>query len=387
MVISRLNLEEEIDNEKLSELINDVIGQGCQEEYLSLDERWALHSAIYDSIRGLGVLQELIDNNEITEIMVNDKDNIFIERNGQIVKYESSFDSDESLDDVIQQIVGVANKRVNQATPIVDTRLKDGSRVNVVLKPISINGSAITIRKFPKEAITMEKLIEMGSITNEAAAFLRSLVRAKYNLIISGGTSSGKTTFLNALSNYIPSSERIITIEDSAELRLQNIENIVRLEVRQDNDEGENGVSMRELIKSSLRMRPDRIIVGEVRGGEALDMLQAMNTGHDGSMSTAHANSARDILSRVETMVLMASELPITAVRNQIASGIDIIIHLGRQHDHKRRVVEIDEMIGYENGEFILNQLYVCKKNKRGFVLEATGNQLKKIWKLETMEA
>lgn len=382
-VISRLDFAEDIDDVELRKVIDEVISQSCKEGYMSLNSRWLLHTSIYDSIRGLGVLQELLDDDDITEIMVNDKDNIFIEKKGTIQKADTYFDSNESLEEVIQQIVGSANKRVNQATPIVDTRLRDGSRVNVVLNPISINGSAITIRKFPKEAITMGKLISIGSITYEAAQFLKKLVTAKYNLIISGGTSSGKTTFLNALSNYIPTKERIITIEDSAELRLQNISNIVRLEVRQKNDEGENGVSMRELIKSSLRMRPDRIIVGEVRGGEALDMLQAMNTGHDGSMSTGHANSAKDMLARIETMVLMASDLPLAAVRSQISSGVDIIVHLGRQQDHKRRVIEIDEMIGYEDGSFVLNQLYVTKKCEKGYTLEPTGNKLQNTWKLE----
>lgn len=323
--------------------------------------------------------------------MINGPDNIFIEKNGSINKIDESFTSGERLADIIQKIVSDVNRRVNESSPIVDSRLKDGSRVNVVLPPIALNGPVVTIRKFPEKRLTMSSLIEIGALTNEVAEFLRILVVSGYNIFISGGTGSGKTTFLNALSNYIPTSERIITIEDSAELQLQNIDNLVRLEARQANAEGENGISIRDLIKSSLRMRPDRIVVGEVRGEEALDMLQAMNTGHDGSLSTGHANSPEDMLSRLETMVLMGVDMPISAIKGQIAAGIDIIVHLGRLRDRSRKVLEIVEVLDYRDNLIITKPLYVFAEeassiNSKSNVVRGklvwTGNGLRNVQKM-----
>lgn len=383
LVVAQINLNEEITDKGLHEIIDTVIEKAAKTKYVTLKERWSLHKEIFDSIRGLGILQELLEDDTVTEIMVNDISHIFVEKSGNVTRFEGRFSNKERLEDIIQQIVGKANKRVNQTVPIVDTRLQDGSRVNVVLAPIAIGCSAITIRKFPKESITMETLIEYGSITEEAAAFLKKLVISGYNIFISGGTGSGKTTFLNVLSNFIPADERVITIEDSAELRLQNRENIVRMEVRQENSEGENGITIRDLIKTSLRMRPDRIIVGEVRGGEALDMLQAMNTGHNGSMSTGHANSSKDMLNRLETMVLMGMEIPLHAIRSQIAAGIDIVVHLGRFRDKSRKVLEIDEVGGIVQGEITLNPLYVRKLEKEEYRFVRTENLLQNTEKLE----
>ena len=324
---------------------------------LSLKNKLYLRSAIFNSFRRLDVLSELLDNPEITEIMINSHKEIFIERFGHQEKWNRSFESKDQLEEVIQTIVSKVNRSVNTSNPIVDARLEDGSRVHVVLPPISLKGPTLTIRKFP-DPITMEKLIAYKSLTEDAAEFVKSLTIAGYNIFISGGTNSGKTTFLNALSQYIPSDERVITIEDSAELQIQNVQNLVSMETRNANSEGEGRVSMSDLIKASLRMSPNRIIVGEVRGGEALDMLNAMNTGHDGSISTGHANSARDMLKRMEVMILQAADLPLPAIRNMIASAIEIVIHLGKTKDHKRRVLEISEVTGIENGEIILNQLY-----------------------------
>ncbi|WP_036607778.1 CpaF family protein [Oribacterium sp. P6A1] len=324
---------------------------------LSLKNKLYLRSAIFNSFRRLDVLSELLDNPEITEIMINSHKEIFIERSGHQEKWNRSFESKDQLEEVIQTIVSKVNRSVNTSNPIVDARLEDGSRVHVVLPPISLKGPTLTIRKFP-DPITMEKLIAYKSLTEDAAEFVKSLTIAGYNIFISGGTNSGKTTFLNALSQYIPSDERVITIEDSAELQIQNVQNLVSMETRNANSEGEGRVSMSDLIKASLRMSPNRIIVGEVRGGEALDMLNAMNTGHDGSISTGHANSARDMLKRMEVMILQAADLPLPAIRNMIASAIEIVIHLGKTKDHKRRVLEISEVTGIENGEIILNQLY-----------------------------
>ncbi|MCI5602820.1 MAG: Flp pilus assembly complex ATPase component TadA, partial [Clostridiales bacterium] len=302
--MEKIDVSIEISDDKVKEIVDEVILEYGNEKGLSVREKYRLQKEIYDSIRGLDILEELLEDKNITEIMINGPDNIFIEKDGRIEKYNNRFSSKEKLVDIIQQIVSGVNRRVNESSPIVDSRLSDGSRVNVVLNPVAINGPVVTIRKFPEYSITMKKLIEIGSISLNVADFLKILVNAKYNIFISGGTGSGKTTFLNVLSNYIPGDERIITIEDSAELQIQSVDNLVRLEVRQANDEGENGIDIRDLIKSSLRMRPDRIIVGEVRGAEALDMLQAMNTGHDGSLSTGHANSPKDMLNRLETMVL-----------------------------------------------------------------------------------
>lgn len=370
-MIGRINIGAEMKDDDIYEVIDEVILQYSRRNFLPVERKCRLRKEIFDSIRGMDILDEILKDSEITEVMINGSENIFVEKCGEIKRYDGRFQSRERLADVIQQIVSDVNRRVNEASPIVDSRLRDGSRVNVVLPPIALNGPIVTIRKFPLQQITMEKLIEIGSITEEAAEFLRILVISGYNIFISGGTGSGKTTFLNALSNYIPETERIITIEDSAELQLQNIANLVRLEARQPNLEGENGISIRDLIRSSLRMRPDRIVVGEVRGAEALDMLQAMNTGHDGSLSTGHANSPRDMLSRLETMVLMGMDMPLAAIKNQIASGLDIIVHLGRLRDRTRRVLEITEVQGCVQSEIVLNTLYRFQEETRERVLEA----------------
>ena len=324
---------------------------------LALKEKLYLRTAVFDSFRRLDLLSELLDDPGITEIMINSPDEIFVERKGQMERWNKAFQSAEQLSDLIQQIVSRINRAVNTKSPIVDARLEDGSRVHVVLPPIALKGPTVTIRKFP-EPITMDKLIQLESLNEEAADFLKSLVRASYNIFISGGTNSGKTTFLNALSQYIPKRERIITIEDSAELQIQEVENLVSLESRNANAEGEGAISISDLIKASLRMSPNRIIVGEVRGKECLDMLNAMNTGHDGSISTGHGNSSRDMLRRMETMVLQGAELPLSSIRNMIASAIEIMVHLGRTKDHKRRVLEISEVIGVENEEVQLKKLY-----------------------------
>ena len=348
----------QVDDELLTERIDAAIQQECEKNYLDLGQRIRLRKELYDSFRRLDILQELVDDPDVTEIMVNGTDRIFVEKKGRILRWDRGFSSTEQLEDLIQQVVSRVNRTVNFASPIADARLEDGSRVHVVLPPVALDGPTLTIRKFP-EAFDMERLIFGGSITEEAADFLEKLVKAGYNIFVSGGTGSGKTTFLNALSGFIPSDERIITIEDSAELQIRHIPNLVRLETRAGNGEGADPVTMTDLIRASLRMRPTRIIVGEVRGAEALDMLQAMNTGHDGSLSTGHANSAADMLLRLETMVLMAaSDLPLAAVRMQIASGLDIIVHLGRLRDRSRRVLEITEVLGYEDGGIRLNPLY-----------------------------
>lgn len=335
---------------------------------------------VFNSIRRLDILQELIDNPDITEIMVNGTKDIFIEKRGHITRWEKNFESEDRLFDLACQIAARANRIVNETVPIVDTRLKNGSRVNIVLPPVALNGPVITIRKFFDNPLTIEKLVEIGSITDEAALFLSFAVQAGYNIFVSGGTGSGKTTFLNSLSNFIPGDERVITIEDSAELRLSNVENLVSLETRNANMEGENAITIRDLIKSSLRMRPDRIIVGEVRGDEAVDMLQAMNTGHDGSMSTGHANSPSDMLSRLETMVLMGMDIPLTAVRGQISSAIDILVHLGRMKDKTRKVLSISELEGAGKNGYKLNVLYE-HDNITGRLEEK--NSLKNTYKME----
>ena len=343
--VSDTHLDQEIDTALLNR------------KELALREKLYLRTAVFDSFRRLDLLSELLDDPGITEIMINSPDEIFVERKGQMERWNKAFQSAEQLSDLIQQIVSRINRAVNTKSPIVDARLEDGSRVHVVLPPIALKGPTVTIRKFP-EPITMDKLIQLESLNEEAADFLKSLVRASYNIFISGGTNSGKTTFLNALSQYIPKRERIITIEDSAELQIQEVENLVSLESRNANAEGEGAISISDLIKASLRMSPNRIIVGEVRGKECLDMLNAMNTGHDGSISTGHGNSSRDMLRRMETMVLQGAELPLSSIRNMIASAIEIMVHLGRTKDHKRRVMEISEVIGVENEEVQLKKLY-----------------------------
>lgn len=356
--MEKLDCSEDIEDEKVYEWIDTAVVEYGQEVYITLEEKIKLRQEIFNSLRKLDILQELVDCTGITEIMINGTDNIFIEEKGRIRKWEKTFDSAEKLGDVVQQIVGRTNRMVNESTPIVDTRLENGSRVNIVLPPVALNGPIVTIRRFPDKAIEMEDLISYNSIDANTAQFLQRLVQAKYNIFISGGTGSGKTTFLNVLSNYIPKDERIITIEDSAELQIKNIPNLVRLETRNANSEGKNEITIRDLIKSALRMRPDRIVLGEVRGGEAADLISCYNTGHDGSLSSGHSNSAKDMLSRLEMMILMGMELPLEAVRRQIAAGLDIIIHLGRLRDKSRKVLEITEIIGFEQGEIQLNPLY-----------------------------
>ena len=346
-----IDLSKDFSDEEIRELITTVVFEKSKESYLSVSEKIEITDVIFNSMRRLGILQPIIDDKSITEIMINGTDCIFIERNGKIEKLNIQFESKRKLEDVIQTIVSRVNRTVNEASPIVDARLQDGSRVNVVLSPVALNGPVVTIRKFPEKPMTTDQLITLGSITQEAAEVLERMVRAKYNIFISGGTGSGKTTFLNALSNFIPKDERIVTIEDSAELQILGIENIVKMEARNSNTEGKGEITIRDLIKTSLRMRPERIIVGEVRGSEAIDMLQAMNTGHDGSLSTGHANSSVDMLSRLETMVLSGSNMPLGAVRKQIASAVDIIVHLARIRDKSRRVMEISEVAGIKDGE------------------------------------
>lgn len=356
-IIDMIDMSKELEDNELMDMIYEVIRQKALTTYISISDRMRLQKEVFNSIRRLDILQELVDDSTISEIMINGCRHIFIEQNGKVSEWSRSFESEEKLADIIQQIVSYSNRIINESNPIVDARLKDGSRVNIVLPPVAIDGPAVTIRKFPEETMTMEKLIECGSISAEAAEFMKQLVISGYNIFVSGGTSSGKTTFLNALSNYVPGHERIITIEDSAELQIKGIPNIIRLEVKNANASGENEISIRDLIKSSLRMRPDRIIVGEVRDGAAIDMLAGMNTGHT-SMSTGHSNSCADMLSRLETMVLLGADIPLLAVRKQIASALDIIVQLGRLRDGSRRVLEITEVLECTDGEIELNPLY-----------------------------
>lgn len=345
---------------------------------ISFRVRKSLADTVFESIRGLGILGKIIADKSITEVMINGYDTIFVERNGKLERIPDKFESQERLRNIITKFVQDMGRSINESNPIVDSRLADGSRVNVVLDPIALNGPIVTIRRFPEEGMTIQKLIEYGSITPEAAIFLEKLVKAKYNIFISGGTGSGKTTFLNALSNYIPSTERVITIEDSAELQIKNVPNLVRLETRNANSAGVGGISIRDLIKSSLRMRPERIVVGEVRGAEALDMLQAMNTGHDGSLSTGHANSAYDMLSRLETMVLSGAEgLPLEAIRQQIASAVDFIIHLSRMRDNSRKTIEITEVVGMENGKIIMNPIFQFKEDENRTARKVSGSLMR----------
>lgn len=354
----KIDLSREVSDEEVREMIDEMVIHCSRQYALSLKDRQQLGREIFDAIRRMDILQELVEEEEVTEIMINGTQGIFIERKGRLFQWDKNFASKEKLEDVIQQIVAKCNRAVNEASPIVDARLENGARVNIVLAPVALNGPIVTIRRFPSHPIGMTDLLAYGSLTQEAAQDLEKWVKAGYNIIISGGTGSGKTTFLNALSQYIPSTDRVITIEDSAELQLQGIPNLVRLETRDSKGEGTTAITIRDLIRSSLRMRPDRIIVGEVRGSEAIDMLQALNTGHDGSLSTGHANSATDMLMRLETMVLMGMDLPLNAVRRQIASGVDIIVQLGRLCDKSRKVLEIVEITGYENGEIITRPLY-----------------------------
>lgn len=361
-VVSMIDLYKDYQDEEIIEVIDEAIINRSRESYISIDDKRCLRRSIFNSIRRYDVLQDLIEDNTITEIMINGADKIFIEQGGSIRQWDKRFESNKKLEDIIQSIVSKSNRIINEANPIVDARLSDGSRVNIVLPPVSLDGAIVTIRKFPEKPITINKLIQYGSLTRELADYLEKLVVAGYNIFVSGGTGSGKTTFLNVLSNYIPSDERVITIEDSAELQIQNIINLVRLEVRNSNVEGKGSISIRDLIKSSLRMRPDRIVVGEVRDAAAIDMLQAMNSGHDGSLSTGHANSAIDMLSRLETLVLMGVDIPLLAVRKQIVSAIDIIIHLGRLRDKSRKVIEVSEVLDCIEGDYVMNKLYVFEE-------------------------
>jgi pilus assembly protein CpaF len=386
-VRSELDMSASINNSELMARIEEMVWRRRELMELTAAEKRRLVRRVFDSFRGLDVLQPLVDNPRITEIMINSHQDIFIEQDGEVKKLPLQFESQSRLEDIIQSIVGTVNRVVNESTPIVDARLKDGSRVNIVLPPIALKGPTMTIRKFSESPMTMDDLVGRGALTEEAAEQLRILVKGKYNIFIGGGTGSGKTTFLNALSQYIPPDERVITIEDSAELKIVTVPNLVSLETRNANTEGRGEIAIRDLIRSSLRMRPNRIVVGEVRGSEALDMLQAMNTGHDGSLSTGHANSTKDMISRLETMVLSGADLPISVVRQQISSAIDIFVHLSRLRDRSRRVTEISEVIGMSGGEVLLNPLYLFRETGEsgGRVigsLEPCGNPLQSADKL-----
>lgn len=378
-VISTIDMTREPQEQELHEIIDRIMEEELKEKYLTIKERIKIHKEVFNSIKGLGILEDLLEMDEVTEIMINGRNHIFIEKAGRIIPYDDSIESEERLQDIIQQIVAKTNRRVNESNPIVDTRLEDGSRVNVVLPPVALDGAVITIRKFAKEKITINQLIKWGTLTREVSDLLEKLVVAGYNIFVSGGTGSGKTTFLNVLSNFIPNDQRVVTIEDSAELQLKSVDNIVRLEARQANSQGENEITIRDLIKTSLRMRPDRIIVGEVRGAEALDMVQSLNTGHDGSMSTGHGNSPKDMLTRLETMVLMGADIPLNAIRSQLAAGIDIMVHLARMPDKTRKVIEINEIQEFKDNQIILNKLY-CMENGK---LKKVGT-LKNIFKLQS---
>ena len=358
-IMEDLDFGEELSDSQLKDLISKYLLKKENHTQVSLVQRKQIGKEIFDSLRKLDILQDLIEDDEVTEIMVNGTEAVFVEKGGKIEKWKLKFESKEKLLQIINQIVSECNRAVNESNPIVDARLKNGARVNVVLHPIALNGPILTIRRFPDKPITMNRLKELEAVSEEAAQFLQKAVKAKYNIIISGGTGSGKTTFLNALSQYIPKDERIITIEDSAELQILGIDNLIRMETRNANLEGGKEITIRDLIKVSLRMRPDRIVVGEVRGEEAFDMIgSALNCGHDGSMSSAHANSAKDMLLRLENMMLMAAPLPVGAIRRQIASGVDMIVHLGRLRDKSRKVLEISEILGMKEEEILLNTLF-----------------------------
>lgn len=373
-IVTYLDLSRLSDRD-LETKIEEIVENQLAGRYITIEERVNLVYELFSSIRGLGLLDIIIKDDDITEVMINATDEIFIEKGGKLQRLDQKFESQRRLEDIIQKIVGKAGREVNQANPIVDTRLPDGSRVNVVLPPIALKGPTVTIRKFSQTPMTVDQLIKYKSITPEIAEVLELLVKAKYNIFISGGTGSGKTTFLNAMSNFIPKTERVITIEDSAELQITGVDNLVRLETRNSNSSGSGEVTIRDLIRSSLRMRPERIVVGEVRGAEALDMLQAMNTGHDGSLSTGHSNSTKDMLSRLETMVLMGAEgLPLPAIRQQIASAVDIIIQLSRLRDHSRKTMEITEVVGLKNGEIEMNPLYLFEEDSSSTMEKVVGS-------------
>lgn len=386
ILVDELDYSQNLTDKEILLLIEQAILERGKQSFLSVEEKQQLKTELFNSFRRLDLLSGLLEDEDVSEIMINGSNDVFVEKKGRIIKIQEHFSNEEKLHNVIQQIVGSCNRIVNESVPIVDARLEDGSRVNVVLPPISLDGIAMTIRKFPKDFFTMEKLVEINSLTQEVADFLKLLVRAKYNLFISGGTGSGKTTMLNVLGNYIPAEERVITIEDSAELQLRGIPNLVRLETRNANVEGENAISMSQLIKTALRMRPSRIIIGEVRDAAAMDMANSMLTGHDGSISTGHGNSAREMLLRLETMILMGYDMPVLAIRQQLAAAIDVIIHVGRLRDNSRRVLEICEVDGVKDGEIITHSLFQFKEysEEDGKVLgqiEKTG-ELKSVRKL-----
>lgn len=388
-VMARIDPGRDVPEEEIRQIIDNVLRDFSSEHMMPAAKKLQYRKILFNDIKRLDILQEVIDDDSVTEIMVNGWNNIFIEKDGVIKKWDKHFDEPKRLNDIVQRIAASANKIVNESVPIADTKLADGSRVNIVMNPVAIDGPIVTIRKFYNSPLSMEKMIESGSVSEEAALFLEALVKARYNIFISGGTGSGKTTFLNALSAYIPGDERVITIEDSAELKLVNIDNLVRLEARNANIEGRNVITIRDLIKSALRMRPDRIIVGEVRGSEALDMLQAMQTGHDGSLSTGHANNPEDMLLRLETMVLMGMDIPVAAIRAQIASAIDIIVHLGRLRDKSRRVLSISEVKGITDGNIVLNKIFefeedgIDEQNKIIGRLKPAGNVFTNTQKLK----
>ena len=377
-VQDRLDLSRELTDEEVQALIDEEIMACSRSSYLLLEEKLRMQKELFHAMRRLDILQELIEDPEVTEIMVNGPDHIFIEKKDRIFRWERRFSTRIQLEDVVQQIVSFCNRSVTKASPIADARLADGSRVNIVLDPVALNGPVITIRRFPEEPVRIAQLVSWGSLTEEAMEFLKAAVQAGYNIFVSGGTGSGKTTFLNALSEFIPETARVITIEDNAELQLDRVRNLVTLEARGANLEGEREITIRDLIRTALRMRPDRIIVGEVRGAEAIDMLQAMNTGHDGSLSTGHANSPRDMLSRLETMVLMGMELPLMAIRRQISSGVDLIVHLGRLRDGSRRVLEIVETDGIREGEICLHTLFEFQEDVGEDRLKVRGSLRKR---------
>lgn len=382
---NRIDYRRDFSDEEVLDVIDEVITSSKDADFLKIKDRKKLRKEIFDSLRRLDVLQKFVDDPSVTEIMINGCDHIFVEKEGKLSEIEEKFESEEKLKDVIQQIVAGCNRVVNEASPIVDARLDNGSRVNIVMNPVALNGPIVTIRRFPENPITMDELISKRSISSEAASFLETLVKAKYNIFISGGTGSGKTTFLNVLSGFIPKGERVITIEDSAELQLQGIANLVRLETRNANTEGCEEISIRDLIRTSLRMRPDRIIVGEVRGAECWDMISGFNTGHSGGLSTGHANSARDMLSRLENMVMMGVEIPPSAIKQQISSGLEIIVHLGRLRDKSRKVLEISEVIGFENGEIVTSTLYRFVETGTSLEGRVLG-ELEKVEKLKNTE-
>ena len=360
-ILERVDLSREVSDEEIQELIDEVVLFCGKERHLSLNERCRIKRELFYALRKMDVLQELLEEKSVTEIMVNGTDGIFLEKNGKLSRWEKSFSSKERILDIIQQITGACNRVVNEASPIVDARLENGDRVHVVLPPVAVNGPIITIRRFPEEPVTMQKLLELESLSEEEAEFLKKAVQAGYSILVAGGTGSGKTTFLNVLAGHIPQDERVIVIEDTAELQIRNVPNLVRLETRDGGAEDCREISMRDLIKAALRMRPTRLIIGEVRGAEAFELLTCLNTGHDGSLSTCHANSTADTLTRLETMVLMGMELPLQAIRRQIASGVDLIVYLGRLRDKSRRLLEITEVTGMEGEQVELNPLFLFR--------------------------